>query len=703
MVLLQLTVTVSMILDIPIARQVLGFVYFTFVPGYVFLKILRLDNLDKIETLIFSVGSSLVFLMLVGLAINEIFTLAGFSNPLSSPNLLVILSSVIFIGYTSTYLRSRGTASWRPRMPKLTYPHLLMLLPLALSIVGVVSVNVFGSNLVLLLMILSVAFLVALAILARRVLPQNLYPPLLLMIAISLLFHSSLVSKYLINFGSDISLEYAIAKVTTSDALWSPLGNPAAGRFDSMLSITILPAIYSNLLNLTLTWTFKILYPVIFSLVPLGLYLLWKKYIGSKGAFIAAFLVVAQETFYGEMLGLARQMIAEVFLVLLLLTLLSIKMETPKRVLLFSLFGVGLVMSHYALTLIFAFFIGFVLVFLLLIRRPSAKITVSMVLIFLVLMFSWYIYTSKAATFNDILTYGDYVYSQLGQFFNLESRGATVLSGLGLEAAPTVWNTISRVFAYLTEFLIIVGFLALLIRKVKGDFDREYLALSAIAVVFLGALVVVPGLAKTFNMTRFYHVLLFFLAPLFVLGGVALNKLTSKRESEIRTLILLLLIVIPYFLFQTSFVFETTRAQSWSLALSGYRMSNYYLYYKFGYISDQTFASAQWMKENSNLRYTAVYADRSSSALLISYGSVNIGEVMLLSNTTDVLGISANGTIYVSQLNGTIYLGPLNVVDGIILGQYGGDYHVYNTTELTYLNNMNRIYSDGESQILKTP
>jgi hypothetical protein len=31
--------------------------------------------------------------------------------------------------------------------------------------------------------------------------------------------------------------------------------------------------------------------------------------------------------------------------------------------------------------------------------------------------------------------------------------------------------------------------------------------------------IVLPALANTFNMTRFYHVLLFFLAPLVLLGG----------------------------------------------------------------------------------------------------------------------------------------------------------------------------------------
>jgi len=80
-----------------------------------------------------------------------------------------------------------------------------------------------------------------------------------------------------------------------------------------MLSITILPTIYSSLLNIDPTWTYKILYPPIFSFVPLILFKLWQRKLGSMKAFVASFLLVAQNTFYTEMLGLNRQMIGDLF------------------------------------------------------------------------------------------------------------------------------------------------------------------------------------------------------------------------------------------------------------------------------------------------------------------------------------------------------------------------------------------------------
>ena len=75
------------------------------------------------------------------------------------------------------------------------------------------------------------------------------------------------------------------------------------GRYNAMLSITVLPTVYSNMLGMSLTWVYKIIYPLIFALVPVGLYLLWKPYIGKKFAFFSAFLFMADITFFTELTG----------------------------------------------------------------------------------------------------------------------------------------------------------------------------------------------------------------------------------------------------------------------------------------------------------------------------------------------------------------------------------------------------------------
>lgn len=63
----------------------------------------------------------------------------------------------------------------------------------------------------------------------------------------------------------------------------------------------------------------------------------------------------------------------------------------------------------------------------------------------------------------------------------------------------------------------------------KVQLQREQFMFIVAAVTLLAALVVISGLANTMNMTRFYHILLFILAPLCILGIENFVKLISKR------------------------------------------------------------------------------------------------------------------------------------------------------------------------------
>ena len=112
--------------------------------------------------------------------------------------------------------------------------------------------------------------------------------------------------------------------------------------YNSMLSIVMLAPTYSLLTNLRLDYILKIVYPFLFSLVPLGLYKIFKTQTdNSKIAFIAVFLFISFNTFYIELLALTREMTAELFLVLLLLLILNRKLKTNLMVLM-AIFSMGL-------------------------------------------------------------------------------------------------------------------------------------------------------------------------------------------------------------------------------------------------------------------------------------------------------------------------------------------------------------------------
>jgi len=683
---LQIIVFVTVILDIPIARQVIGFVYFTFVPGLIITKLLRLNELDRLETVLFSVGFGVVFLIFSGFFISEALFLLGFSRPLSLIPLMIILSSFVIFGAVLVHLRrvdinlfGEGT------LFRSFHAVPFACLPI-LAVVGVMCVNIYQNNLILLFVIILISVLFSIAVIRKELSPSSVYPFAVIMIALCLLYHSSLISNNLVSFNSDVPAEYFVFKITQNAAHWSStpsiIQDVGYGRLNAMLSITILPTIYSTLLNLDPTWVFKVLFPTIFSLVPLCLYRLWEPNIGKKGAFIAAFLFMANMTFFTEMVGLNRQMVAELFFVLLLLVIFSKKLKTLGRTTCFIVFNAGLVVSHYGLAEIFLLFILVFVIYSILMRRPNRSLTVSMAVLFFTIMFSWYLYTSNASVFSSFVSYGNYVYGQLNQFLTPGSRGQEVLTGLGLTTPPTIWNSFGRAFAYLTEILVVLGFIGLITKRTGAHFEKEQYVLSTTVVILLVLLVLVPGLANTLGITRFYHVLLFFLAALCVLGAEFLTSLVFKQQhlQKIVASIFLLGVLVPYFLFQSGLVYEVTGSQSYSLPLSMHRMSQSFLRSQLGCFDESEVLGASWLSKSIDTQSSKLYSDASSAYdVLIDYGMIRFAEI--ISNVT------------VFSENSIVYLNRANLVEKTGMP----------TSVLPILDFTDKVYSNGGCEIYNNP
>ena len=90
---------------IPIAREVLAFLYITFLPGILVLKALRLHDLGAIETTLYSAGLSLVVLMLTGLVTNFVYPLLGYTRPFSFealfPTLIAVVQVLLYLALTT--------------------------------------------------------------------------------------------------------------------------------------------------------------------------------------------------------------------------------------------------------------------------------------------------------------------------------------------------------------------------------------------------------------------------------------------------------------------------------------------------------------------------------------------------------------------------------------------------------------------------
>lgn len=680
---IEIVFILTTVLDIPVARQVVGFFFLTFVPGFAIMRLLKL-KLEMAEKVVFAAGLSIAFLMGVGLFTNFLGPLFGISKPLALIPLMTVINVIVLL-FLFFELRNHEVYSFSVGYKKFAAFGFVLCAILVLSVVGALLVNIppHNNNLILLFALVLISVLVGIAVFSKRLVPHEFYPLILLAIAIALLLPVSLFSSYI--HGGDIFSEYAYFKITSSNSYWNPV---ISGRLNSMLSVTILPTIYSSILGLEGTWVLKIVYPLIFALVPVGVFQLFKSKFGKEIAFFSAFFFVSDLTFFSEIVVLARQMIGELFFILLFLTIFNKAIKGYAKWLCFCVFSFGLVVSHYALAYIFLIFIFAFWLFSFL-RKRKMSIKFGMVLAFAIMTFVWYIYSSSSSTFNDLLNMANNIYTNFSSdFLNLQSRGSSVLQATGVQSGiGTFWHHGGTYLYYVTELLIVIGLLSLLLKKRRSFFDDEYNIMASLNMVLLVACIVVPNLATTFNATRFYQMVLFFLAPFCVVGGIdILRVLSRKRVKEKYILaIVVLAVIIPFFLFQTDFVYEIAKEESVSLPLSSYRLGAYQLTYA-GVIQPSEVSGATWLLQFNNLNRNVI----SDVQFGVLFESVGVQNLVWLSSGVPM------------EKGSSLYLGQYNTIDGVVSNiNLSG---TFNVTQITpNPNQTSLVYSNGYCEIYQVP
>lgn len=477
------------------------------------------------------------------------------------------------------------------------------------------------------------------------------------MIAIALLYQTTLLSTYLV--GSDIHLEYYYAKSVSQNGYWDA---SIASPINSCLSIVMLAPVYSLLLDMDIIWLFKIIYPLFFCLVPLALFYIFRLQMGSRYAFLTAFFFISLPMFFMDMLQLARYQISELFFVLVILLMVDRKLKLVQRTVLVLIFGFGVIVSHYGLGTGYA--IGYItvgmLVLVIIKSRPgrtvwqwivgksnslpddlrsagafNKKAMAIIVGASLVFMFAYYgVVASGAGTGNIRVITGMArgAIKGLGFLLNFSMLGPLAQTAIGLDftkasALGKVW----RVLQYLVEFCFIAGFFRLIFRPATlGKLKAEYIALVIVSVLILVAIFVLPSWSEAKGITRIWQITLLIISPLFIFGGEAIalcvvnlaralrksfTSLGTRLDYQALTWFPVLVILLPYFIFNSGVIFELNRNQTcsfidipYSVAISSYRLDLNTVF------AQQDLAAASWLckipKEEA-----PVYVDDNSGKL----------------------------------------------------------------------------------------
>jgi len=557
----------------------------------------------------------------------------------------------------------------------------LVSLPI-LSILGTQLFPFFENNPVLLLLISLLALVPVLV--AFDKIPKKLYNLAIVIIALSLLYSTSLNSTYLI--GTDIHKEYYFSNLVKTNFYWD---STIASDYNAMLSIVMLAPMCSIVSGMSLIWVFKIIYPLLFSFTSLILYKVFKSQTDGKTAFLSVFFITSVFTFYTEMVGLARQQIGEVVFALLLL-LISDKVMISnfhKKTILMLIFATILPMFHYALACIFIGLTFFVLFVSYFVRVQRKTITIPFVIFCCIVTIGWFIYTSRASTFNIIVKIINHIASTIFTNF-LDPQSAQGLHIL-ITRRKTPLHDITKTLHLVMQFFITIGVLVMTLGRVVKKFDEEHHYLSLGSFILLIAAIAIPYLASALNTTRLYHISLFLLAPYSVIGWLAIFKTMSKSTATSFKILSLFLSV--FLLFNTGFIYTIANNDK-SIAYPTWAVKNgeakdWLVLYN-AYTPIEEITSAKWLSDHRD-GTLKIYAD--SNRAFNAYGMISTIEITKLWRINNEM----NEVSY-------IYLRKLNTINGIMAVRTTPTGILFSSTAdilFSLSEKTNLIYSGGESII----
>ncbi len=125
-------------------------------------------------------------------------------------------------------------------------------------------------------------------------------------------------------------------------------GLHADDAYGAMLSLTLIPASLHGLAGLSAAVILKVVYPVFLALFPVCVFLIARRVVSMRAAYVAGLVIVAQAAFVQQLPAIARQEMALLEFAALLAVLTDRQLASSTRRWLLSIFAVGLVVSHYS-------------------------------------------------------------------------------------------------------------------------------------------------------------------------------------------------------------------------------------------------------------------------------------------------------------------------------------------------------------------
>jgi uncharacterized membrane protein len=470
---------------------------------------------------------------------------------------------------------------------------------------------------------------------------DRLFMAVIVCVSLSLLLSTTLLSDNLV--GWDIHQEYAIFSQVLSNGVWRPTIDLP---YNSVLSVSLLPAILSVVSGLDGLLVFRIVFPLLFCTVPLFLYKLYRQFLNPRAAFLSAFLFMSFPSFYTELPALARQEIAEIFLVLVLWFAFSTKVRQAGSTSFVVLaLTVGLITAHYSIAFIYIYIVALsFLLFRFVLRRDASLVYVTkpvMIAMTASITVLWYAFVTSGSDLAHLtLTLLGVSAGALKDFLNPSSRPLIVSEALGYGVHPGLLHDLNRATNYAINMLLILGFLVFAFKRQKSGREEMILPFATSGFVLLGASVVLPHLAGALNFGRTYHIALLFVAPCFFYGCARIYSSVKKVYAQLGGVHLpsvhmrfsgrwamAAFIIVSYLLFTSGWVWAVSMDLPTSYTFDGQRIlstrtADYYNYFD----APEDVASARWLRPQLTNGSSLCSDFLSRSHIMTAYGGIPEGD-----------------------------------------------------------------------------
>jgi len=389
-------------------------------------------------------------------------------------------------------------------------------------------------------MILGIAsiIVVVLSLTAITVFKVKRYSLIIYGCALCLLWATSLQGQYVV--GTDASGEVYVANIIKSlgwDWAWNNANNT------SIVIGYFLPGL-AKLFHTSVIVIYKIVLPMVFAFAPVLLFKAFEKQIGSQKAAYAAFFFIIMPVFSLEIVSIGKSMVAETFMAAFIYLMVAdwdkylrfMGMFFCVMLALWCHYTVGIILLAYILCIIWVIILSKFIKWGLF--QNWANPTWALIVILIVGFGAWGIYYSNqsggsvvkhAGTVEDHFevmrekisdgTYEGQHPETYDRKMYLNNQPPLVRTALMLDFFDVDLKAqVFRVVQALTQLLIVIGCFVTLFRYKKYKFKAEFIAGIGASFALLLLCIFIPQFSSIINMTRFYHLSLFFLAPMFVLG-----------------------------------------------------------------------------------------------------------------------------------------------------------------------------------------